>query len=278
MKHKLFASFFAAVTAATLCSTPALAHDGEEPPPSTVYGRVAPLGNGYAKTYVRLAPPSNTLTGRRPPLALGVEVSAEAMNSLPNENTMLVIDFPIRARETPFQYMMLDWNPQGHEPAGVYDKPHFDFHFYIQDLDEVMMIDPGPCSGLDCEDYDKAMKPVPAQFNPEGYINVGSVVPYMGNHLIDPTSPEFNGQPFTRTWLYGAYDGKITFYEPMITKDSLTSQPNQCSALKLAQEYDQTGYYPTSFCTEYDSKRKVYNVYIKDFVYRVAPASTLSLR
>jgi len=31
----------------------------------------------------------------------------------------------------------------------------------------------------------------------------------MGNHLLDLTGPEFNKQPFTRTWIYGAYDGKV---------------------------------------------------------------------
>src|SRR5438067_1738999 len=29
---------------------------------------------------------------------------------------------------TPFQTIMLNWNQNGHEPAGVYDRPHFDFH------------------------------------------------------------------------------------------------------------------------------------------------------
>ena len=32
--------------------------------------------------------------------------------------------------------------------------------------------------------------------------NVDAVVPAMGNHLIDPTSAEFNGKKFTRTWIY----------------------------------------------------------------------------
>ena len=37
------------------------------------------------------------------------------------------------------------------------------------------------------------MKPVPAEFMPTGYTNVGAVAPYMGNHFIDLSSPEFNG-------------------------------------------------------------------------------------
>ena len=38
----------------------------------------------------------------------------------------------------------------------------------------------------------------------------------MGNHLIDPTSAEFHGKKFTRTWIYGAYDGHVTFVEEML--------------------------------------------------------------
>ncbi|MGH8662238.1 MAG: hypothetical protein ACREUB_10830 [Burkholderiales bacterium] len=39
----------------------------------------------------------------------------------------------------------------------------------------------------------------------------------MGNHLIDPTSPEFKGKKFTRSWIYGVYGGRVTFYEEMVT-------------------------------------------------------------
>jgi hypothetical protein len=228
----------------------------------------ASLGNGTVRTYVRVDKVKDPATNLKKPLELGVEVSEAAMKSLPGEDTSLVLDFPRQARHMPFQLMMLDWNPHGHEPAGIYDKPHFDFHFYIQDLEDIMQILPGPCFGIACDVYDKARKPVPEQYLPQGYIDVGSVVPYMGNHLIDPTSPEFNGQPFTRTWLYGVYDGEITFYEPMITRESLVSQPNQCVTLKLPQQYAQSGYYPTRSCTQFDRKERVYRVSLQDFVYR----------
>jgi hypothetical protein len=88
------------------------------------------------------------------------------MDSLPSESGVFILDFPIQARDTPFQYIMFDWNPNGHEPEGIYDKPHFDFHFYIQDLDDVEAIDPDPCSGLACDDYERVIKPVPAQLLP----------------------------------------------------------------------------------------------------------------
>lgn len=39
----------------------------------------------------------------------------------------------------------------------------------------------------------------------------------MGNHLIRPAAPEFNGSPFTHTWIWGSQGGRISFWEPMIT-------------------------------------------------------------
>jgi hypothetical protein len=56
----------------------------------------------------------------------------------------------------------------------------------------------------------------------------------------------------------------------MITVDSLTKQPDQCTALKLPQAYAETAYYPTKYCTQFDSENDVYRVYVKDFVYRLA--------
>jgi hypothetical protein len=270
MNAKHFSTLIAAVGFAFAPTVHA--HDGHSDSPGQMphYVIAAPLGDGIVKTYVLRSKEKQEGHGRKPD-EIGIEIPASVMNNLPSTGVALAIDLPNTARNTPFQYMMLDWNPQGHEPAGIYDKPHFDFHFYIQDHEDVMDIRPGDCSGLNCDDYAKAMKPLPPEFTPQGYINVGSVVPFMGNHLIDPASPEFNGQPFTRTWLYGAYDGAITFYEPMITRQSLIEQPNVCSDLKMAPAVAASGYYPTKYCQQYDKRQKVYRVYITDFIYRRQP-------
>jgi hypothetical protein len=263
------------LTAVCLLGLPiaALAHDEAAGPPPfdgrLRYGNSAVVGGASMRSYVLLSATRES-NGKRPPQEIGVEIPRGLFWGLPSQGTMSLMDFPISARDTPFQYMMVDWNPQGHEPAGIYTLPHFDFHFYIQDFDEVAAIRPGTCSGLNCEDFAKAMKPVPSIFVPAGYLNVGSVVPVMGNHLIDPTSPEFSGQTFTRTFIYGAYDGKITFVEPMITLDSLLRTPNQCTDIKLPASYAAAGYYPRKYCTAFEAERGVHKVYLTDFVYRTA--------
>jgi len=46
---------------------------------------------------------------------------------------MLMVQLP-QQHASAFKFVELDWNPGGHEPAGVYDTPHFDFHFYTIDV------------------------------------------------------------------------------------------------------------------------------------------------
>jgi len=45
----------------------------------------------------------------------------------------------------------------------------------------------------------------------------------MGNHLVDPTNAEFNGKKFTRAWIYGVYDGRVTFFEEMSTREYVST-------------------------------------------------------
>jgi hypothetical protein len=229
----------------------------------TYYGRPVAFGGGALKTYL-------TVDKNKVPLALGVEMPAKAFTNLPNVMTGLILQFPDEARAVPFQYLSFDWNPQGHEPDKIYTKSHFDFHFYLTSPEETKAIKPGPCQGLDCTAYRRAMKDVPAQYLPANHRNVGAVVPMMGNHLIDPASPEFNNQPFTRTFLYGSFDGKITFYEPMLTLQYLQSRPNEYLDLRLPAAYEKTGYYPTRYSVRYDPSADVYRISLERFVYHEA--------
>jgi len=236
--------------------------------PNTFWGQPEKLGAGKIRTFVIVASDVDPATNYHPPLTIGVELDATSLSSLPNVKTMLLTDFPIQAARTPFQFMMIEWNPHGHPPAGIYDKPHFDFHFFIQDRQDALAIRPGSCAGVDCTDYRGAVQAVPTQYVPSGYTDIGLVAPFMGNHLVDLTSPEWNGRPFTRTIFVGAYHGRITFLEPMITLASLTSEPNSCSDLRQPASYANAAYYPLRLCTHYDETTKKYRVYLEKWVYR----------
>ncbi len=70
----------------------------------------------------------------------------------------------------------------------------------------------------------------------------------MGTHWIDLLSPEFNGQPFTHTFLYGSYDGKVTFLEPMVTLALLQSGVSVQKAIRQPQLFDPANtFYPTRY-------------------------------
>src|SRR5690349_3852984 len=137
MNRRSAASLLLTVVCVLAVPATGIAHDeGHVHAPASVrkYGQSAALGTGTVRTYAVMSDDKDPVTNRRPPVELGVEIPANVLYGLPAQDAVVIMDFPIQARETPFQYMMLDWNAHGHEPAGIYDLPHFDFHFYAQDL------------------------------------------------------------------------------------------------------------------------------------------------
>ena len=209
---------------------------------STVYGRAQQLGKGFAQLYV-------DLDAKGAPRTMGVSFTHSALEGLPDKpnnfsrcfdkngngkidatgecNGDFELEFPVPLElaqngSTPFKWVSVNWNPAGHgHPAPPpWAVPHFDFHFYIQARDDVRAIRPGKCSELiNCEDFKRSQKPVPAKFVHADHIDVGAAVPDMGNHLINSKATELatGGPNFTHTFIFGAYDGNVTFYEPMIT-------------------------------------------------------------
>jgi hypothetical protein len=260
--------------------------------PKTVVTPPQKVGNGMARVYV-------TLDSEGKPLALGVRLDRAALEGLPQQPdpasrcfdkdgngkmdagecigdynyTFTVPEGDAAKAVAPFKWIALNWNPHGHgHPAPPpWAVPHFDFHFYIADRAAVKMLRPGACGELiDCDDFKKATKPVPARFVHADHINVDAAVPDMGNHLIDSKTPELakGGPPFTHTFIYGAYDGHITFLEPMITHAYLASNPNVCAPIKQPQGWEIAGAYPTRYCIRYVAARQAYDVSIEDFVSR----------
>jgi hypothetical protein len=179
-----------------------------------------------------------------------------------------------RRSEIPFKWVGLNWNPHGHIPPGVYDLPHFDVHFYIEPIEKIFAIAPGPCGPelVRCDQFKVATKPLPSNYMHADFKSVDAVAPAMGDHLIDLTSPEFNKQKFTRSWIYGAYDGRVTFYEEMVTREYLLSQPATCFPLKSPPAVSVKGYYPTQSCIRYLAQAKEYTVSIEGFTLREASA------
>ena len=204
------------------------------------------------------------------PLRLAIAIDDAVMKTLDrgetgegghnHENAVNVLFHPKALAATPFNHVGLGWNPHGHEPEQIYGLAHFDFHFYQMTPAEVAAIPPYE---LAKEKFDNV--PAPAYFPPT-YFNPGGGVPQMGSHWIDVTSPELNGQTFTQTFIYGSYDGKVTFYEPMITEAFILANPSFVRTIPQPAKFQKTGYYPTKMRIQ--KTNGVTSIILEEFVYR----------
>jgi hypothetical protein len=231
------------------------------------------LGNGDVRTFTTVTPAGE-------PKYHGVALERDALTGLPSASELrtranrgepgdkygpdgaaveihhawsqeFFVPFP-EAAATPFTFLGLTWNPEGHPPPGTYDVPHVDIHFHMLAADTVDAID-GPRA---------ATYTIPDSRLPAGYTRVpeprldgkSAVVTDMGEHLIDPDSPEHTGGKFTNTLIWGAYDtagdgcGELTFVEPMVTKRFLETVTG-VDRYEIPQPavYPAPGAYPTAY-------------------------------
>lgn len=210
------------------------------------------LGNGIAVAFME--------ADDGVPTAIGVMIEEEMLNALPHQEKELDLTLPAAIAHTPYNHVSFGWNPHGHEPAGVYDVPHFDIHFYMMTEAERDAIDPA-----DPDFAAKASKMPDSRHIPAGYIQTPGGVPRMGAHWVDPTSPEFTPAGFSRTFIYGFWNGEMNFLEPMITKtflESVKAMNGQSVTINIPQPqaFAKAGYYPTHYRIRYDADRKFYFV------------------
>lgn len=205
------------------------------------------------------------------PLRIGISIDDAAMNSLDTTHpgsgghshvNALSLAIPTRSADVPFQHIMLDWNAHGHGPVGLYDKPHFDFHFYLTSETERKAI---PAYEQDSSKF--KMLPAPG-YMPNLYMAIPGGIPQMGTHWIDVTSGEFGPAGFTETFIYGSYNGQVNFYEPMITKAFLDANASFERAVPLPVKFQKSGYYPTKM--KVVKRAGVTSVSIENFVYKTA--------
>lgn len=87
----------------------------------------------------------------------------------------------------------------------------------------------------------------------------------MGWHWVDSWSGEFNGKKFTKTFIYGYYDGKMTFIEPMITLDYLKKTTSVAKHIRTPKTVSFPGSYPSQYKIRYDRYAGVYKVILRKF-------------
>jgi hypothetical protein len=95
------------------------------------------------------------------------------------------------------------------------------------------------------------------------------VVPQMGAHWVDLTSPEFQpGGTFTRTFIWGSYHGKFIFFEPMITRQYLLTHPGDLINIPQPSAYQSSGWYAKKYCIEYSSDPAQYTIALLDLTFQ----------
>lgn len=247
----------ALATCATLAFLGGCSEDTTQPDKSgTFFGPSQNVGNGTAKTYVTLDADGN-------PTEVGLRMSETALDglpdSLPTPSQMFMLDFPDEASATAFDHLMLDWNHRGHDPEIFFGKPHFDMHFYMIDMASVQAIDP-----TKPEFWTKAANLPDSKYVPQDYVLPpgspdSNTVPYMGLHWLDSTAGLIPGvYDFTEIFIYGSYDGEMTFMEPMMTREWMLTKPSLNENIKLPQAYKKSGYYPTTYVVRFDDEKKEY--------------------
>jgi hypothetical protein len=234
-------------------------NDCNEDDQKTFYGPTVQMGNGHLRSWINIAEHGNK------PLAIGIEFTAKAFQNLPTDpsnfaaNTFILPLHQKAKSITPFEHIMVNWEPNGHEPPGIYTVPHFDTHFYKITSAERMTITGAPTA------------PPAAGYLPASYFVNAGAVPQMGTHWVDPTSPEFppTSAPFTHTFIYGSNNGKVVFNEPMITRAFLLSGTMVNKAFAQPLLFSPTGTnYPIMYKIWKNSDKNRHYVALTNFVLR----------
>jgi hypothetical protein len=212
---------------------------------NTFFSAAVPVGNGSGRSWV-------TENQNGEPVIVGLTFSEEALENLPHDVTEYVFPLPSGKGKSFYTHVVLDWNPEGHIPEHVYDLPHFDVHFYITSNENRMAIQEN-----DMAEFSNVPS---AKYIPESYMREEAGVAQMGTHWVDLTSGEFNGHTFNKTFIWGSYDGRFTFWEPMVTRDYLITKPDEVHQVRQPAAYQQDGYYPTQYKVSYSPDKKEYTV------------------
>jgi len=257
-------SFAGAIAFAMACSDSSAPVATER----TIEGAALALGQGTARTWV-------TLSADGAPTALGIKLSETALSGLPStpmpnmpSAVMLILPLPAEAKITGFDHVAVDWNPNGHDPVQIYGAPHFDFHFYtVSDSAQKAILPSDPQWAAKAANFPAAAF-IPTGYVPPPGVPAASTIPVMGLHWTDVASPELNGKPFTSTFIFGSYDGRFIFNEPMITKAYLESHPSATVAVPQPSRWAKPGYYPLNYTVAYDATAKEYRIVLASLTKR----------
>lgn len=172
--------------------------------------------------------------------------------------------FPEIVRHTTFfNHFELQSQAYGHEtPPGSTNPirnsvPHYDFHFYAIDEDDVWVI-PGLPAPL---------PRISAELLPIGYRQPGGSSAQMGRHAAPQSS--FVDPEFLSTVMIAGFvpDGtQMHFIEPMVSREFLLQRSDFELAVPMPQAFGRLMFYPTKLTAVYDSDLDAYHFVFSEFV------------
>jgi len=243
MKHLLKQTVLAAFVGLFLSSCDKNDNqDPADPSASISYGSFVDVGNGQARSFISKNEDGSVKE-------IGFNFTEDALNGLPVHNTPFVLPMPAD-NKTLINHISFDYTVHGHGPEHVYDVEHFDVHFYMVSEQEK--------NAITLEDPRIDIAPPTASI-PKNYIP-GANEPKMGKHWADSTAHEFHGKDFTTTFIYGSFNGKFIFLEPMIAISYLKTKPNVNLDVVPLGKVQQAGLYPEKYAIKWETTRKEYSV------------------
>ncbi len=222
---------------------------------NTFYGPQTQIGDGKARSFI-------IMSHEGVPAEMGIEITSDAFSGLPLEGHM-PYQLPLHQKAmdaTPFDHIVINWNPNGHEPDFLFGVPHFDFHFYTISKEAQTAIPPYTPGSL----HDL----LPAhQYWPVNYMPGPGGEIQMGKHWADIVHPVIPGN-FTHTMIYGSYNGAMIFVEPMITMRYLKSLSQKVSVPYFQPEVymEAHTWYPTVYNMYTNEDKSKYYITLSNFV------------
>ncbi|GAA4323960.1 DUF5602 domain-containing protein [Mucilaginibacter gynuensis] len=224
--------------------------DDKAAAPDISYGTYVQVGKGKARSFV-------IKNADGSPKQVGFTFGEDALEGLPTQNTAFVLPMP-NGHQSLVNHISFDFSVRGHQPDSVYTVPHFDVHFYMiteQEKNAITLTDPK----ID-------ILPAP-EYIPKHYVP-GANEPKMGKHWADTTASEFHGHHFESTLIYGSYNGKFIFIEPMIALNYLKTKPNKTQPITQQAKVQQPGKYPQTYSILWEKDRRQYTVSLNELTAR----------
>ncbi len=244
------------------------------------YGEPEPLGKGSVRSFVVLDDNGN-------PSDIGATFSKETL-SLPTGDTepdiATELSLPPEASSTAFNHMELIYRPNNYSglvPKGI-GIPRFSLNFFLISPSERALICPHPdkigtlpvCTAS--EEAPALKTPEPGTV-PSGILQtLGGAEPGYGSRYRDPDTSTLvvsGQQPFTSTYYYAFFDGKLTDIDFTSSIAFLATQPNVTVPIKLPTSYFKSGYYPTEYSITYDAASQEYSMAFGGLTYGAAAES-----